>query len=360
MVIDFGGVKGIYIKILSGLINRMLFALLRSGLGVLLLSDISFKSTYPIVHQFPIARGGLSPLNTSVVYTHFFNMTATAEFWWYFPALLTDNKRVKPVAPLNCSGNMCNSFFIPGSMTTLQFDPQLPPITQDSYPEANSLIQNDAPGYQVEFKPIDANQDPPMLTTDCRVYGISIMAIQICLKKVDSSIMAGTPTENSLLTQAWLACPTSVGQKGGCLNTEDWRLSDLFNTKMTISERRASTVFNRFNATIIDIIDLSDPTPTSYGPNDFFPFYDIIFSINQSQPDWMFSTQYLFLTSLASYLRDNVDVQLSTGNDDRLSRLQEFLSVPIVVFNNVVYKGPTVNMGQSATLVSTSYRVFFV
>jgi len=126
---------------------------------------------------------------------------------------------------------------------------------------------------------------------------------------------------------------------------------------MTISERRASAVFNRFNFTITDVIDLSDPTPTDYAADDFFVFYEIIFAVNESNINSFQSTQYLFLTSVASYLRDEVDTQLETGTDDRLSRLQEFLAVPVVLFNNINYGGPTFNMGKSVTLATPSYRV---
>jgi len=128
---------------------------------------------------------------------------------------------------------------------------------------------------------------------------------------------------------------------------------------MAISLRRASTVFHRFNFTIMDITDLSEPTPIVYDPEVFFSFYNIIFGVDDNKPGWFTSTEYLFLTSMTSYLRDNVDTQNSTGSDDRLSKLQEFLAAPIVVFNNVVYDGPTdqYNMGKSITLAVPSYRV---
>lgn len=161
-------------------------------LGILLLSDISFKSTYPAVYNFPIERAGLSALNTSLVDIIGFNLTATAELWFFFPALLSDSKRVSSVAPLDCSpGETCNSFFIPGSMDTILLDPSQPAISKDSYPKAISYIQNDAPGYQIDFRPIKLENDPPMSLDDCHLYGISFMAIQICLKQVGTSFMAG-------------------------------------------------------------------------------------------------------------------------------------------------------------------------
>lgn len=172
--------------------GRIALIAFRGALGVLLLSDVSFKSTYQKEYVFPIQRAGLSPMNASLADYDGFNLTATAEFWSYFPALLTDSKRVRPVAPLSCSGEMCNSFFIPGSMMTILLEPDLPPIQKDNYSSAVSYIQNDAPGYQIEFYPIDPVRDPPMTPNDCRVYGLNMMAIQICLKKSESSMMAGT------------------------------------------------------------------------------------------------------------------------------------------------------------------------
>ena len=115
---------------------RILFIGLRGALAVLLLSDISVKATYRGVHNFPIQRAGLSPMNTTLSDYDGFNLTATAEFWWYFPALLTDSKRVRPVAPLNCSEEMCNSFFVTGSMMTILLDHTFPPITKDNYSNA--------------------------------------------------------------------------------------------------------------------------------------------------------------------------------------------------------------------------------
>jgi hypothetical protein len=160
-------------------------------LGVLLLSDISFKATYPGEYQFPIENAGLPPLNTSVVYTNDFNITATAVFWWYFPAFLTDSKRSRAVAPLNCSGQYCNSYFLPGSWVNVVPDPNLPPISANEYPKATAYVQNDAPGYQLEFSYIDRVNDPKMTLDDCQLYGVEDVAVQICLKEAGQSLLTG-------------------------------------------------------------------------------------------------------------------------------------------------------------------------
>lgn len=57
--------------------------------------------------------------------------------------------------------------------------------------EAGTLIQYDAPGYQIDFSPIDEIRDPAVTLEDCHVYGLEGLAIQLCLKQSNSSIIAG-------------------------------------------------------------------------------------------------------------------------------------------------------------------------
>lgn len=173
--------------------DRILLTLLRCALGVLLLSDVSFESTYQTVHQFPVLQAGLSDLNTTLIQLPELNLnsTATSLFWWYYPSLLADGKLSRPVSPLSCSGEACTSFFLPGALSTVVFEPDMPNITEVDYPTATTFIQNDAPGYQIDFYPVDEN-DPPLTLNDCRIFGITTNAIQICLKMTDASFLAGT------------------------------------------------------------------------------------------------------------------------------------------------------------------------
>lgn len=127
---------------------------------------------------------------------------------------------------------------------------------------------------------------------------------------------------------------------------------------MTVSERRATTIFDRFNFTILNIVDMSAPNPVLYTPEDLFPFYEIIFAIDETQPNWFATTQMLFLTSLTSFLRYDSDTETATGSIDQISRLQEFMAVPMAVFNDVIYGvGLPPNMGTTVTLAIPSYRV---
>ena len=323
---------------------------------MVLLSDISFQSTYTPAHQVPVKSAGLAGgMNTTLVHTPAFNLTATAQFWWYYPALLTDGQTSKAVTPINCNGDNCNSFFLPGPMALIDFGPSLPTITADQYPDATSYIQNDAPGYQIDFEPIDYEHDPSITLDDCKVFGVHTIAVQICLKKVNSSFLAGTSTSDERLISAWNSCPFDVADASSCLNTSDWRTVDPFNTKFTISERRASTVFDRSNFTILDIVDFSNPIPTTHTPDDYFLFYEVIFAVNTSVDHYNQTIQYLFLDTVSSYLRNEVNSQININ--EHLLKLQEFLATPIAIFNNVMWGIATPNLGKSVTLAIPSYRV---
>lgn len=107
----------------------------------------------------------------------------------------------------------------------------------------------------------------------------------------------------------------------------------------------------------MDIIDLSPPTPVEYQPEDFFAFYELLFAVDMSDFEWSRSIQYLFLTDVSAYIRDDTEEQISSGGDDRILKLQEFLAVPLARFNNVVYGGPTADMGKTLSFAIPSYRV---
>jgi hypothetical protein len=127
---------------------------------------------------------------------------------------------------------------------------------------------------------------------------------------------------------------------------------------MTISKRRASTVYSRFNFTITDVTDLSSPSSVEYHPNDFFVFYDVLFAIDQNQTDWEQSNQFMFLSSIATFLELNVDNLISTEEGARQLRLQEFLATPIAIYTDAWHRHPAgPDMGKSLSLAIPSYRV---
>jgi len=175
----------------------VVLTLLRCALGVALLSDISFRPIYPKVGDIPVQQAGLSRMDPGLLKSVSFTNTITETFWWYFPAILADGKVSQSVDPITCSGDLCDSYFFPGPLSIVQFNPNTSAIQNSDYPLATAFIQEDAPGYQIDFSPIESS-DPSMTLDDCQVYGLSVLAFQLCLKSSRDSILAGNTSEKSV------------------------------------------------------------------------------------------------------------------------------------------------------------------
>jgi hypothetical protein len=171
--------------------RRLFFVVLRVALAVLLLSDVSFQPAYPEVYHSTVGAAGLSPVNTSLTISYNFNQYAITEFQWFMNTVFSDPRNVRAVEPLNCPpGDVCSSYFLPGTPGNVVANLEPPNITTANYSDATSFEQFDAPGYQLDFSNIEPD-DPPLEVRDCRVYGTSSYAIQLCLKSVNNSLMAG-------------------------------------------------------------------------------------------------------------------------------------------------------------------------
>jgi hypothetical protein len=162
---------------------------LRALLGVVLLSDVSFRATYREQQTIPVAQAGLTMMNTTFVDDPVFQYFGTGNFWWHFPAMTSYSS---PVEPVRCSGKTCQSYFYPGLISLVRFPPGAPSVPDSDSPLSTTIIQKNAPGYQMDFYPVDPQIDPAITLADCQTFGIPIAALQICLKKTnDSSLLAG-------------------------------------------------------------------------------------------------------------------------------------------------------------------------
>jgi hypothetical protein len=168
---------------------RLLLTSLRAALAVLLLSNVNFQSTYREIQDYPLEQAGLTSMNTSLLQDPGFKYFATSDFWWHFPSMMAYNR---PVTPLRCSGESCQAFYFPGPLSAMRFRPELS-MTDADFPAGTTFIQKNAPGYQIEFSPIDEKTDPPIdPTSDCQIFGIPVVAVRLCLKENnDFSYSAG-------------------------------------------------------------------------------------------------------------------------------------------------------------------------
>jgi hypothetical protein len=139
-------------------------------------------------------------------------------------------------------------------------------------------------------------------------------------------------------------------------------MTTLTSTMMTVTRRHATTIFDRANLTILDVANLSDPTPVSYEPEDFFAFYQYIVKLDQTLPPEQLttSTPYSFLLTMTKYLRGSKSNRIEPLGGSKQIRLQEFLATPIIIYNDA-WLGQTTDdpdMGKSLSLATTSYRVY--
>jgi hypothetical protein len=157
-----------------------------------------------------------------------------------------------------------------------------------------------------------------------------------------------------------IPCPEDVADKLSCFNTTDWTLSFPFSLKVTIIKRHSTTAFDRFNYTILDVLDLSHNWEhTNYSPSDFNPIFDAVFSVDITLPGWNISTQCDFLHHTWKYFASRVNSTRNSGAVEGLAKLRSLFAVPVLEFNNVVYDVsplPT-DLGKAIGIANVSYRV---
>ena len=124
-------------------------------------------------------------------------------------------------------------------------------------------------------------------------------------------------------------------------------------------KRRASTVFDRRNWTIIDVIDMDEHGElTNYGPDDFFPIFHAVFTV-VIEPGWNKSTQCSFLLQTWNYFTDRINPTVNAGADEAFAKLRSLFAVPVLQFNNVVYGVQPLpdDLGKRISLAKVGYKV---
>jgi hypothetical protein len=124
-------------------------------------------------------------------------------------------------------------------------------------------------------------------------------------------------------------------------------------------KRRSTTAFDRYSYQILDVVDLADEwESTPYSPQDFFTFFDAIFNVDISNPNWDQTTQFNFVRNTRLYLSSRATTQELGGDVGPTLQLKALFAAPILIFNNIVYQGPLPDdMGKSISLANPSYRV---
>jgi hypothetical protein len=131
-----------------------------------------------------------------------------------------------------------------------------------------------------------------------------------------------------------------------CFNHEapcaaNWSGTLEYSTKVTITKRISSTVCGRSNLTILDVLDLSDPSPTNYTAETFFEIFESE-AFNWGNQTHFFDTgdeSTINSTALNIFLDVILAIDNSDDYDFTAGFLRQFLAVPVLVYNLYVYFG---------------------
>lgn len=161
-------------------------------------ADVTFKNMYtavPSTAHVPVVAG-LAPLSIEFlpyVPKALINVYAGT----YSAGFLTDPRFVANMEPLNCEGDTCLSIFLPGGLHTVREangDKNSTLFKGKLGGEYESIIVNQAPGYQVEFYDLPDNYR--FKSEDCIVYmdeiGFSDYGLYVCIAAHGSDLLSGS------------------------------------------------------------------------------------------------------------------------------------------------------------------------
>jgi hypothetical protein len=167
----------------------LFFIVIHTIVGIALLTNVSFRTSWQVIQQVPLHGAGLGPLDPWET-----NDYGAAFFWYFFSGVLSDPSVVTTIPPHSCSGSECLSLYFPGGTNTISPHP----ATLKKSEEASAFIVFNAPGYNVEFYP--SKQEAVFNTsTDCRSYTVSkLRGLGLCVKRQGDYFIGGYFQSNSL------------------------------------------------------------------------------------------------------------------------------------------------------------------
>lgn len=116
----------------------------------------------------------------------------------YSAGFLTDPRFVANMEPLHCEGDTCLSIFLPGGLHTVRVASGNKNSTlfrgEIGGGEYESIIIDQAPGYQVEFYDLPDNYE--FKKEDCTIYmteiGYSNYGLYVCIAAHGSDLLSGS------------------------------------------------------------------------------------------------------------------------------------------------------------------------
>lgn len=122
----------------------------------------------------------------------------------------------------------------------------------------------------------------------------------------------------------------------------------------------ATTVYDRTNDTVLQVLDMTDPLPTNYSAEDFLKVFDLALEVD-FVPGYQNSTQYQNLEYLAVWFVPSATYDVDYS---KLLQLNQFIATPIQVLNYQFLQTPGIplivppeNLNKTGDLVKPRYQV---
>ena len=167
--------------------DRLFHVVVRFALAVILFSNITFRPVFLPVASSEEIQGGLGPFNASLldetgvpeISPLFF--LADASFLLETPAWSASF----PPWTSDCrSSDDCLSYVLPGGLSRVR------PLPQDDS-VGDTYVVEGAHGLHLEFLPPYLLNAISYDRANCRIYGVNIFGIAICLENIGTSLNIG-------------------------------------------------------------------------------------------------------------------------------------------------------------------------
>lgn len=276
---------------------------------------------------------GLAPINYTILFSDIPKAVACLYLSNYANGFLGASNFVIGMSPVSCSGLNCTSVFLPGGLllarrTDKTLNGTLLNLNASLLNTGQAILINNAPGYQMEFFPID-DDFSFNAATDCATYGQSRGdGLHVCFGSNNSTLVVGKLiTFQSADLTGWSVCPSNLYNFGRCFDDTDWTLALQQTTSMLLYKRYATVAYDSRNLSILSVESVSTPELARIDADAVREVATAVFmpGPNATSDDTEMVNSLLFGIGFALRLYND---EFSSDSLLPLDLLQGFISVP--------------------------------
>jgi hypothetical protein len=303
-------------------------------LGIILLSDLTFKNTYAPYVTKPILSG-MPTFNASLTVGDGFNndFIRRAAIQNFVLSPLAPYRVTLPNEMINCTDSSCLAVRIHWNIEYTAVPPStwkpgdpLPEITTNwktqfdpEHPWTTFKVNN-ASTVQMEFSYPQRNI--LFVGDECQIYGYPYLAMEVCMKQADMphQILVGTLFLEKKLIAAAGVCQRI--EQGDCFTNQTWTGQLTRPTHVSLYRVYSDVVYDRKDGNILDSTLVSTPIPTTFDTAGLFKLYNATYGpVDFSAPtvrstEVVSTIRYHAVQQATAFLEGDVGLKGAPGDDD--------------------------------------------